>query len=190
MIRLLLLAVALSGCAWERPVHPLRLEGYPGAPIEPDLFPLRDGMRWEFADERNTGRTLVLELRAAADGFDLVGAQEGAASIRVRDGFVEVLRDGKLVDRPFKLEGRAGDNWKAAGGRCTVYGYDRIEVLGESRRALVVAVERGRLRDVYWFAQGMGWVRILTEHEGHAVRDARLRRFEPGPRVDAPAGPG
>jgi hypothetical protein len=188
--RLLLLAAALASCAWERPVHPLRLEGYPGAPIEPGLFPLRDGMRWEFADERNGDRPLVLEIRASADGFDLVGSQEGAASLRVRDGFLEVLRGGELVDRPLKLEGKAGDTWKAKGAQCTVYGYDRIPVLGEERRALVVAVERGRIRDVYWFAQDMGWVRIVTEHEGHAVRDARLRRFDPGPQVDAPRRPG
>lgn len=186
----LLVVATLAGCAWDRPVHPLRLEGFPGAPIEPDLFPLRDGMRWEFEDVKNGGRPLVLELRAAGEAFELVGSREGAASLRVADGFVEILRGGELVDRPLKLEGRAGDWWKAAGARCTAFGYDRIPVLGATRRALVVAVERGRVRDLYWFAADMGWVRIRTERDGNAVRDARLKAFEAGRRVDAAPGPG
>jgi hypothetical protein len=185
-----LLAVAVAGCAIDRPIHPLRLEGFPGEPIAKGLFPLRDGMRWEFADERNDGRELVLELRAKGDAFELAGAREGSAELRIRDGYLEVLRDGDLVDRPLRLEGKAGDWWKAAGARCTVFGYDRLDVLGETKRALVVAVERGRVRDLYWFAEGMGWVRIRTERDGNAVRDARLRRFDAGPRIDAPGGAG
>jgi hypothetical protein len=174
--RALLVALAVAGCAIDRPVHPMRLDGFPGAPIEPGLFPLRDGARWTFAD--GEGRALTLAI-AARDGVHvLTGQTEGEAEIRIHDGFLEVLYEGLLVDRPLKMEGALGDRWEAAGATYTAFGYEEIEVLGETRRALVVAADRGLQRDLYWFARDLGWVRLRTERTGKTIRDARLVAFE------------
>jgi hypothetical protein len=174
---LLLLCVA-TGCASDRPVHPMRLDGFPGAPIEPGLFPLRDGARWMFADEH--GKPLVLAVRAKEGRFVLAGQTEGEAEIREHEGFLEILYEGKLLERPLKLEGAAGDQWKAAGATYVVFGYDEIEVLGKMTRTLVVAADRLPVRDLYWFAKDYGWVRLRTERNGKGVKDARLVAFEPG----------
>jgi hypothetical protein len=158
----------------------MRLEGFPGAPIEPGLFPLADGMRWTFADAQ--GKTLTLAVREKGDAFVLTGQTEGEAEIRTRDGFLEILYQGQLLDRPLKMEGAAGDRWQAAGATYTVFGYDEIDVLGKKTRALVVAADRTTQRDLYWFAKDLGWVRLRTERTGATIRDARLVSFEPGGR--------
>lgn len=173
----LVLALAAGACAGPRPIHPLRLEGYPGAPIEANLFPLEPGARWVFSDGDRK-----LELRLRADGGDIVleGRKEGRAVVRAGPEFLEILYEGQVVERPLELAGRVGDEWRAGGARYTAYGYDEIEVLGETRRALVVASDRPLVRDLYWFVARIGWVRIRTERQGHVVRDARLVEFEPG----------
>lgn len=174
---LLALCVA-AACATDRPVSPLRFEGFPGAPIEPGLFPLRDGRRWTFADEQ--GRPLVLSTHLKEGKLVLAGQTQGEAEIREQDGFLEILYEGKLVDRPLKMEGVAGDQWRAADALYTVFGYEQVEVLGQKRRALVVAADRKDVRDLYWFAHDLGWVRLRTERTGKTIRDARLVAFEPG----------
>jgi hypothetical protein len=175
---LVLLSVA-AACATDRPVHPMRLEGFPGAPIEPGLFPLRDGTRWTFADEQ--GKPLALAVRAKDGKLVLSGQTQGEAEIREHEGFVEILYEGRLLDRPLKLEGAAGDQWKAAGATYMVFGYEEIEVLGKKTRTLVVAADRLPVRDLYWFAKDVGWVRLRTERNGKTLRDARLVAFEAGP---------
>jgi len=167
-----------AGCAADRPVHPMRLEGFPGAKIEPGLFPLRDGARWTFADKE--GRSLVLSIRREGDEYLLSGQTEKEAGIRLKDGFLEISYQGQVVDRPLKIEGQAGDRWEAAGAVYTVFGYDEIDVLGTPVRALVVAADRPPIRDLYWFAKDRGWVRLRTERNGRTVKDARLVSFEPG----------
>lgn len=167
----------VCACAGERPIHPMRLEGYPGAPIEPNLFPLSPGARWVFADG---DRRLELELREEGGQIVLAGRKEGHATVRAGPEFVEILYEGKVVERPLKLTGRVGDEWKAGGARYTAFGYDETEVLGKTRRALVVAADRPPVRDLYWFVEGIGWARIRTEREGRVVRDARLVEFDPG----------
>jgi len=175
----LLLACLLAGCASDRPpISPLRFEGFPGAAIEPGLFPLRDGARWTFGDEQ--GKTLSLSIEARDGKYVLKGQTEGEAEIRVHDGFLEILYEGKLVDRPLKMEGVAGDRWQAAGATYMAFGYDEIDVLGQKTRALVVAADRPPLRDLYWFAKDLGWVRLRTERTGKTIRDAKLLSFEPG----------
>lgn len=178
-MRLAVLALALvaCACAGPRPIHPMRLEGFPGAPIEPDLFPLAPGARWVFEEGERR-----LELRLRADGEDIVleGRKEGRAVVRAGEEFIEILYEGQVVDRPLKLEGKVGDEWRAGEARYTAFGYDEIEVLGEPRRALVVAADRPPVRDLYWFVAGIGWVRIRTERQGRVVRDARLVEFEAG----------
>jgi hypothetical protein len=174
----LLLLAGLAACVTDRPVNPWRLEGFPGAPIEPGLFPLRDGARWTFADEE--GKSLALSVRAKDGGFVLAGQTEGEAQIREHEGFLEILYEGKLMDRPLKLEGAAGDQWRAAGAVYMVFGYEEIDVLGKKTRALVVAADRLPTRDLYWFAKGLGWVRLRTERNGKTIKDARLVSFDPG----------
>ncbi|MCK6462120.1 MAG: hypothetical protein L6Q95_19730 [Planctomycetes bacterium] len=178
MRRALVLALLVLGCASDRPVHPMRLEGFPGAPIEPGLFPLADGARWTFADRE--GKELTLAIRARDGTYALTGQTEGEAEIRIQEGFLEILYEGHLVDRPLKMEGAAGDRWEAAGATYTVFGYEETEVLGRTVRALVVAADRGMQRDLYWFARDLGWVRLRTERTGHTLRDARLVSFEGG----------
>ena len=178
MRRTILLAAMALGCASDRPVHPFRLEGFPGAPIEPGLFPLRDGAQWVFADEQGT--PLALSIKAKDGKFTLTGQTEGEAEIREHEGFLEILYQGNLVDRPLKMAGEAGDQWRAAGARYLVFGYDEIDVLGAKTRALVVGADRYPVRDLYWFAKGMGWVRLRTERNGKTMRDARIVSFEPG----------
>jgi len=156
----------------------MHLEGFPGAPIEPDLFPLKPGMRWVF--EAKDGRKLELAFRGTVGHLQMVGSKEGVAEIREKDGFIEILHGGKVIDRPFKLQGKAGDSWRLDKARYTVFGYDRLTVLGEERRTLVVAVEHGEIRDLHWFAKGIGWVRIRTEHQGAVHRDAVLVEFDDG----------
>jgi hypothetical protein len=156
----------------------MRLEGFPGAPIEPGLFPLLDGARWTFADQE--GKTLTLQVRARDGIHVLTGQTEGEAEIRIHDGFLEILYQGHLVDRPLKMEGAAGDRWKAAGAAYRAFGYDEIEVLGRQVRALVVAADRGDQRDLYWFAKDLGWVRLRTERTGKTLKDARLVAFDRG----------
>ncbi|MHC4133761.1 MAG: helix-turn-helix domain-containing protein [Planctomycetota bacterium] len=284
----------LSGsCAGERPVHPYRLEGFPGAPIDADLFPLRAGTRWVFEDRVDPDRgRLELELEAREGRLVLVGTKEGEAVVRIADveteqgaerrllivfgvtveqivdavadhfdvreddiygkqsagprwqATVELARRisvflateltstsleeiaGRFVGEArattadahdrirlqakedpdlaralrrlqaeltaqkayhvLKLEGKVGDQWYTKGSvvkkgtRYTVFGYDTVEVLGKPHRALVVAADRMPVRDLYWFAAGIGWVRIRTENEGRAKRDAFLVEFEPG----------
>lgn len=178
MRRVFLLIVLASGCRTDPPVHPMRLEGFPGAPIESGLFPLRDGVRWTFADE--AGKTLSLSIRESDGKFALAGQAQGEAEIRVQDGFLEILYEGRLVDRPLKVEGAAGDAWEIPGAKYRAFGYDEIEVLGQPTRALVVAADRPPQRDLYWFAKDIGWVRLRTERNGKPIRDARLVSFEPG----------
>jgi hypothetical protein len=159
-------------------VHPLRLEGFPGAPIEEGLFPLRDGARWTFADD--LGRTLVLSIRKEGERFLLAGQTEKEAEIREAEGFLEVLYEGAVVDRPLRLEGKVGDQWRAAGATYMAFGYDEVEILGGRKvRALVVAADRSPVRDLYWFARDLGWVRLRSERNGKTTRDARLIAFEP-----------
>ncbi|HEX5139239.1 MAG TPA: hypothetical protein VFY93_19885 [Planctomycetota bacterium] len=173
-------AILLAACASDRPVHPMRLEGFPGAPIEPGLFPLANGTRWTFSDAE--GKTLTLAVNERDGAFVLTGQTEGEAEIRIRDGFLEILYQGQVLDRPLKMEGAAGDRWEAAGATYTVFGYDEIEVLGRKTRALVVAADRKVQRDLYWFAKDLGWVRLRTERTGATLRDARLVAFEGGGR--------
>jgi len=178
MRRTFLFAILLAACASDRPVHPMRLEGFPGAPIEPGLFPLVGGTRWTFVDEH--GKTLTLAIGERDGGFVLTGQTESEAEIRIRDGFLEILYKGQLLERPLKMEGAAGDRWQAAGATYTVFGYDEIEVLGRKTRALVVATDRSAQRDLCWFAKDLGWVRFRTERTGATLRDARLVAFEGG----------
>jgi len=179
ILTLVLLVPGLAACGIERPIHPLRLEGFPGAPIEADLFPLRPGTKWNFVD-RLTGKELALRLVQTPKGLDLEGARRGGARVRIVGGFLEIDYAGDLVDRPLKLKGRVGDRWRAGGALYTVFGYDRIMAAGKLRRALVVAADRPPLRDLYWFAPGIGFARLRTERSGRVVRDARLKSFQPG----------
>jgi hypothetical protein len=176
--RAIVVASLALGCASDRPVNPFRLEGFPGAPIEPGLFPLRDGARWTFGDEE--GKTLTLSIRAKEGKYVLAGQTEGEAEIREHGGFLEILYQGQLVDRPLKMGGAAGDQWRAAGAIYMVFGYEEIEVLGRKTRALVVAADRLPVRDLYWFAKDVGWVRLRTERNGKTIRDARLVSYDPG----------
>jgi hypothetical protein len=282
-----------GGCAGERPIHPYRLEGFPGAPIEADLFPLRAGTRWVFEDRVDPDRErLELELEAREGRLVLVGTKEGEAVVRIAEvdadhgterrlvivfgvtvaQIVEELADhfdvreddisgqqsagprwqptveharricvylateltsatfdeiaghfaeearatitdaherirGQAAEDPelaqtlrrfqadltaqkayhvLKFEGKVGDQWHTKGSvikkgtRYTVFGYDTVHVLGKPHRALVVAADRMPVRDLYWFAAGIGWVRIRTENEGRAKRAAYLVEFEPG----------
>lgn len=177
-MRALALVVLLLGCAVDRPVHPMRLEGFPGAPFRLDFGWVQAGATWEFAG--TDGKALQLKL--VHDGADLrlEGGRRGGAKLRVHDGFLEVSFEGKVVDRLAKQEGKVGDRWKAGDARYTVFGFDRIDVLGEERRALVVVAERGAVRDLYWFAPGIGFARLRTEVSGKGKRDALLTAFEPG----------
>jgi len=151
------------------------LEGYPGAAIEKNLFPLKPAT-WVFQDRLDKAREpLRLTLRRSGDGYVLAGVTQEQADIAERDGYIEIRYRGRTVERPFKVSGKVGDTWRAGGeGVCTVYGYDRVKVLGKERRALVVSVERGAERNLYWFVAGMGWVRIRTERQGRVIRDAML----------------
>jgi len=181
-VRLVLLAAALvaPGCATQRPIHPFRLEGFPGAPIEPGLFELVDGATWVLRDELNpSAEPIRFELTRSGDEYRLHGATDEEARIQIRDGFLEILYGGKVA-RPLKLTGKVGDTWTASGARCMAYGYDRLDVLGREVRALVVAVERKEQRVLYWFSAGLGVVRVRTERLGHAVQDARLVEHHPG----------
>ena len=168
----LLLAAA---CAGPRPIHPYRLAGFPGAPIEPDLFPVRVGSEWVFEDRMAEGeKRLRLAIEQRGEELVLAGSKSAGATIRVRDGFIEIVAGGRVVERPLKLAGAVGDTWEVAGAKYTVFGYDEIEVLGTKRRALVVAADRVPVRDLYWFVAGIGWARIRTERLGAIKRDARL----------------
>ena len=181
VILLGLVATLVGGCRYERPVHPYRLEGWPGAPIEGDLFPLRDGARWVFRDRVDAGRPeLALELGRSGERWILRGRAQGEVELRKDGGYLEVWEGGRLRERPLPLAGKVGDSWKATSGRAFAFGYDRIDVLGEPRRALVVAIDRKETRDLIWFADGLGWVRFRTERSGKAVRDAVLVGHEPG----------
>lgn len=178
MRRMLVLSCLALACASDRPIHPMRLDGFPGAPIEPGLFPLRDGARWTFSDDQ--GKELVLTVRRKDGTYALAGQTAGEAEIREQEGFLEILYEGNLVDRPLKMEGAIGDQWTAAGARYMAFGYEEIEILGRKVRALVVAADRLPVRDLYWFAKDLGWVRLRTERKGKTIRDARLVAFEPG----------
>jgi hypothetical protein len=175
--------LAVAGCALERPIHPYRLEGFPGAPIEGDLFPMRPGMRWVFRDRlKPDGPPLELATRGSGEELELLG-RKADATLRLRTAgpYVEIVDGtGAVVDRPLRLDGRVGDTWSHAGATYTVFGYDRLEILGERLRALVVAVDRPPARDLFWFAPEVGWVRLRTELHGAVQRDALLVEFQPG----------
>jgi hypothetical protein len=179
-------AILAPACgAIDRPIRPWKLDGFPGAPVEDLFLPLVPGTEWRFVDALAPDRA-PLELRLVArDGALLLeGTTLEAAEIRRAGNFVEILRGGRVVDRPLALAGKVGDSWRIDGATATLFGYDRIEVLGRPRRALVVGTDRatpkGRERELLWFAEGIGWARLRTEREGRAVRDARLVAFTPG----------
>ena len=179
---LLALLLGAAGCAVDRPIHPLRLDGFPGAPVEPGLFPLRDGMMWTFEDRlKPDAPPLVLRVIKQGRRYFLEGtkAQERLEIAHV-DGFLEVRHGDRVVDRPLKYPGKAGETWQVNQALVTIFGYDDIGVLGEEKRALVVAVDRRQFRDIAWFVQGMGWVRLRSERRGKVLRDARLVAYEPG----------
>jgi len=176
-----LIALGLAGCRYERPIHPYRLEGWPGAPIEGDLFPLCKGRLWVFRDRlAEDGPELRLELEEEAGRWVLRGRTSGEVELRLTPDYLEIWQGGRLVERPLPRKGRVAYSWKAVSGRAFVFGYDRIEVLGEERRALVVAIDRHETRDLIWFVDGMGWVRFRTERSGSPVRDATLVEYLPG----------
>lgn len=169
------------GCAGDRPIHPYRLEGFPGAPIEPMHLPLKPGARWVFEERIGENRGLLeMKLAEKDGGLVLLGTRQGDARIRIVDGFLEVSV-GDRGFRPLKLEGHVGDRWSYAGARYTVFGYDEVEVAGGRHRALVVAADRPPVRDLFWFVPHMGWVRIRTERLGNVKRDAFLKEFYPAP---------
>jgi hypothetical protein len=175
------IAALLAGCVADRPIHPLDLEGFPGAPVEPGLFPLRPGMRWTFLDRvAAERREFVLSVEGEPGALRLLGSKEGEVGIRVSDGFLELRYRGQALERPLKFEGAAGDTWKTAGATYTVFGYDEVEVLGRRVRSLVVAADRPPVRDLYWFAKDLGWIRLRQERNGKTYRDAILTAFEPG----------
>ena len=177
-----LLLCSLAGCNIDRPIHPLRLDGFPGAPVEEGLFPLRPGMTWTFRDRLNPDAPpLLLKLVKERRRFYLEGSKAGERlEIGYVDGFLEVKKDGAVVDRPLKYPAKAGDTWEVNKALVTIFGYDELDVLGEERRALVVAVDRRQFRDIGWFVKGMGWVRLRTERRGQVIRDAVLIAYEPG----------
>jgi PAS domain-containing protein len=179
---LLLAVLASAGCHVDRPIHPLRLEGFPGAEVEPGLFPLREGMEWTFQDRLHPDAPpLSLKLKKERRRFYLEGTKRGERlEIAYADGFLEVRQGDQVVDRPLKFPGKAGDTWQVNDAVVTIFGYDEIDVLGEEKRALVVAVDRRQFRDLAWFVQDMGWVRLRTEKRGRALRDAVLVAYEPG----------
>jgi hypothetical protein len=208
-----LVALVLGSCGIDRPVHPMRLKGFPGAPIEEGLFELRDGATWSFQDRLDPDSPpLRLSVEKRDEGYVLKGMRESGAGTRVRrgdweyeiqpeagiairEGFLELeltvvaRRAGSREEegqrqtmrlRPLKLRGKVGDTWQSGQDTCIAFGYDDLPVLGQRRRALVVAVERGPERNLQWFAKGIGWVRIRTERRGQVVRDALLVDHEPG----------
>jgi len=176
------LAALAAGCAVERPIHPLRLEGFPGAPVESGLFPLRDGMSWKFQDRLHPeAPPLLLKLSKQGSHYYLEGTKAGQRlEIAHVDGFLEVRLGEQVVDRPLKYPGKAGDTWQVGTALVTIFGYDELAVLGTKRRALVVAVDRRDYRDIAWFVQGMGWVRLRSERRGQVLRDAGLIEYDPG----------
>jgi len=179
----LLLPVVLlaTACRYERPIHPYRLEGWPGAPVEGELFPLRHGTRWVFRDALDERRpALTLDLTRQEGRWILSGRAQGAVELRRSAGYLEVWQEGRLVERPLPLTGRVGDSWKATSGRAFAFGYDRLHVLGQERRALVVAIDRDKTRDLIWFSDGLGWVRFRTERSGKPIRDAFLVEHRAG----------
>jgi len=175
-VGLVLLAIS---CAGERPIHPYRLEGFPGAPIEPMHLPLEPGARWVFEERVAEGqRELTMTLVERDGELVITGTRQGEAKVKVVDGFLEVSLAGRAF-RPLKLEGHVGDRWTFAGARYTVFGYDRLEVAGAPHRALVVAADRPPVRDRTWSVPHLGWVRIRTERLGAVMRDAFLKEFHP-----------
>jgi len=171
----------LGSCQADRPIHPLRLEGFPGAPVVENLFPLRDGTKWTFEDRLHPDAPpVVLELRRKLGGYALIGRGGVEVEIAWNDGYLELLEEGRLVDRFLKYPGHAGETWIANQAVFTIFGYDEIDVLGERRRALVVAADRRRLREIGWFVPDMGWVRIRTERRGNPIHDTVLVAYEPG----------
>lgn len=170
------------GCAVERPINPLRLKGFPGAPVEPGMFPLRDGMLWKFQDRLHPeAAPLLLKLTKEGRCYYLEGTKAGQRlEIAHVDGFLEVRQGDQVVDRPLKYPGKAGDTWQVGTALVTIFGYDEVDVLGTERMALVVAVDRREYRDIAWFVQGMGWVRLRSERRGQALRDAHLVEYEAG----------
>jgi len=176
------LLLLTSACAFDRPIQPLRLDGFPGAEVEPGLFPLRDGMAWTFEDRIDPDAP-PLQLRVVKEHrrYFLVGTkQEEQLEIAHVDGYLEVRQGERVVDRPLRYPGQAGDTWLVNQALVTIFGYDDVDVMGEEKRALVVAVDRRQMRDLAWFVKGMGWVRLRTERRGKVIRDARLTAYEPG----------
>ena len=176
------LALLACGCHVDRPIHPLRLDGFPGAAVEPGLFPLRDGMSWTFQDRLDPdANPLLLRVIRKGRRYFLEGSKEGERlEIAHVDGYLEVRHDERVVDRPLKYPGKAGETWLVNTALVTIFGYDDIDVLGTQRRALVVAVDRREARDLAWFVRDMGWVRLRTERRGKVLRDAHLVAYEPG----------
>ncbi|MGQ0613592.1 MAG: hypothetical protein ACT4PV_07650 [Planctomycetaceae bacterium] len=182
----------LSACAsLERPISPWRLDGFPGASIETGLFPIEAGIAWEFRDRLEAGAPpLRLNLVREGELLLLRGGEGGSAGVEVsaEQGYLTLSLQGRVVDRPLALAGSVGDSWDSGPRRATAFGYDRLRVLGREVRALVVAVDgiegTARVRSLYWFARDLGWVRIRTEREGRAIKDAILVAFTPAPSAD------
>ena len=178
-----LVALISTGCHVDRPIHPLRLEGFPGEPVVANLFPLRDGMSWTFQDRLNP-EAAPLVFTVQKKGLNTYyldgGANTGPLELAWSGGFLELRREGVALDRILKYPGKAGETWVINEAIFTIFGYDTISVLGEEKRALVVAADRRPLRELGWFVPDMGWVRIRTERRGKVLHDAVLIRHDPG----------
>lgn len=180
---LVLVVLALTACKVDRPIHPLRLDGFPGEPVVANLFPLRDGMSWTFQDRLDPdAEPLVFKIRKEGLNTYILDGGAGAERLELAwdDGFLAIRREGEVLDRILKYPGKAGDTWVINEAIFTVFGYDTISVLGEEKRALVVAADRRELRELGWFVPGMGWARIRTERRGKVLHDAMLIRYDPG----------
>ncbi|MHC4938213.1 MAG: hypothetical protein ACYTHK_04520 [Planctomycetota bacterium] len=148
-----------------------------------NLFPLRDGMSWTFEDRLDPDAArLVLTLRKKPlGGYSLEGGRRSEKiQVAWREEFLELSHEGQIVDRILRYPGKAGDTWVVNQAIFTIFGYDEVRILGEKRRALVVAADRRQMREIAWFVQDMGWVRIRTEHRGRPIHDTFLVAYEPG----------
>lgn len=170
----------MLGCVTEPPP--------PDGPPEPrpvrrdrGLFPLDEGRIWVFVRPRVGRRVTVRAAPESASGatrLEVVGPKDTVfAKMAWMGNDLMMAGPGNAPAVLLRLPAREGAEWVAAPGlRARVLADERVVVPAGAFRCVVIRFDGEGLRETYWMAPGVGFVRILRE-KGEARDEAALVRY-------------
>ncbi len=178
---LLACLLLMLGCATESPP--------PDGPPAPravrrdrGLFPLDEGRIWVFVRPRVDRRVTVRAAPAlGATRLEVVGPEDTVfAKMAWMGNDLLMAGPGSAPAVLLRLPAREGAEWVAAPGlRARVLADERVSVPAGDFHCVVVRFVGEGLRETYWMAPGVGFVRILRE-KGDVRDEAALIRYARG----------